>query len=480
MRDLTSRCLDLAEVLRASYADVRVVRTDRETILVKNGQVEHAASAESYGFGVRVIVDGAWGFCSSDRLGPAEVDSVTAEAVRIARASALVKQNDVHLSPARCIVATYATPVQQNPFSIPLEKKVALLRSADQAMRQVNGIRLSEATMQIHRQEKTFASTEGSHIQQEITQSGAGIRAVAVKHGEVQRRSYPSGFGRGQGAAGYEFIESLDLVGNAPRIAEEAVKLLSAKPCPSRVTSLILDGSQLCLQLHESAGHGVELDRVLGSEASFAGTSFLTPDKLGGFRYGSDIINITADATRHGGVGTYGYDDEGVPASQVPIVRDGIFTGYLTSRESAHTIGQTSNGAMRAENWNRIPLVRMTNVSLEPGGWSLEDLIADTKEGVYMATSKSLSIDDKRLNFHFGTEIAWEIKGGKLGQVLKNPAYTGITPRFWCSCDAICSEEYWRMWAVPQCEKGQPSQAMPTGHGAAPARFRNVQVGGKR
>jgi TldD protein len=216
---------------------------------------------------------------------------------------------------------------------------------------------------------------------------------------------------------------------------------------------------------------------VLGTEAAFAGTSFLTTDKLNSFRYGSDVVNITADATIPGGLGTFGYDDEGVPAQATPVVRNGLFMGYLTSRETATALGQRSNGAMRASGWNRIPLIRMTNVSLEPGAWTLEGLIADTKEGLYMETNKSWSIDDRRLNFQFGTEVAREIKNGKLGDLVKNATYTGITPQFWGGCDAVCNRDHWVVWGTPNCGKGQPEQVAHTGHGAAPARFRNVQIG---
>jgi TldD protein len=243
------------------------------------------------------------------------------------------------------------------------------------------------------------------------------------------------------------------------------------------VTTLILGATQLALQVHESCGHPIELDRVFGTEASYAGTSFLTTDKLGHFRYGSDIVNITADATILGGLGTFGFDDEGVPAQRTPIVRNGIFVGYLTSRETATRLGLQSNGAARADGWNRIPIIRMTNINLEPGTWRFEDLIADTDDGIYMELNKSWSIDDKRLNFQFGTEIAYEIKQGKFGAMLKNATYTGLTPQFWGSCDAICNQDYWNVWGTPNCGKGQPPQTAHVGHGTAPARFRNVRVG---
>jgi TldD protein len=376
--------------------------------------------------------------------------------------------------------------VQTDPWEVSPEEKVDLLVGASNAMK-VPGVVVAQANLAFWRESKTFANSEGAFVQQEIIESGGGLEATAVdpESGEVQKRSHPNSFGRDQRQEGWEAILAMDLPANAERVGQEAVALLKADQCPSKVTTLILGPTQLALQIHESCGHPIELDRVFGTEASYAGTSFLTPDKVGGFRYGSDVVNLTADATLPGGLGTLGWDDEGVPAQRIPIVRDGLFVGYLTSRETTQQlraiVGEdapvTSGGAMRADGWNRIPLIRMTNINLEPGEWELDDLIADTDDGVYMELNRSWSIDDKRLNFQFGTEIAYEIKKGKLGRLLKNATYTGITPQFWQSCDAICNRNHWRVWGTPNCGKGQPSQVAHTGHGAAPARFRNVQIG---
>ncbi len=487
MKELTDRALNLAQVQGASYADIRVVRRRTQNITVKNGVVEALSDNESQGFGVRVVVDGAWGFASSALLTPAEVDRVTALAVQIARASALFKTHDVRLGPPVAYVGTYRTPVQIDPWAVPLEAKIDLLLKANAGLRTVPGVTVATSSLAFWQEDKTFANSEGAFLEQTIIESGGGIEALAVdrQKGEVQKRSYPNSFARDQRSEGWEAILAMDLPGNAPRIGEEAVALLSADPCPSGVTTLILGATQLALQIHESCGHPIELDRVFGTEASYAGTSFLTPDKVGTFRYGSEIVNLTADATIPGGLGTFGWDDEGVPAQRVPIVRQGIFCGYLTSRETAQQLREIvgdvapegSGGAMRADGWNRIPIIRMTNVNLEPGEWTFDDLVADTDDGIYMELNKSWSIDDKRLNFQFGTEIAYEIKGGKLGRMLKNATYTGITPQFWRSCDAICNADHWRVWGTPNCGKGQPGQIAHTGHGAAPARFRNVQVG---
>ncbi len=476
MQDLASTALNIALQLGATYADVRVMERTVESISVKNGRVEALSSRVDSGFNVRVIVNGAWGFASSACMDLKEAQKIADQAVAIAKASALVGGKSPRLSPLPAQRGSYITPIKRDPFTVPLEEKVGLLLRADEAMRSVRGVSIATGNMEFGREHKVFASSEGSLIEQTLYDSGAAIVAEAVSDGEIQQRSYPNSFGRQAGTAGYEFVEVMNLPEHGQRIGEEAVKLLTAKQCPSGTMTIILDGPQTALQVHESCGHPIELDRVLGMEAGFVGKSFLTTEKLGAhYRYGSDVVNIVADATTPGGLGTFGWDDEGVPAQRTDIVKNGIFTGYLMSRDTAPELGLSSNGCVRADGWNRLPMIRMTNVSLLPGTWKLEDLIADTDEGLYLCTNRSWSIDDRRLNFQFGTEIGWEIKNGKLGAMLKNCTYTGITPDFWGSCDAICDD--WVVWGTPNCGKGEPMQVMRTGHGAASARFRNVQVG---
>ncbi len=477
MRDLADRALDTARAGGAAYADIRIVRRESQTVGTKNGRVEVVTQGDDLGFGVRVLVDGSWGFASSSHLGGEELDRITGLALRIARASARARTGRIDIGRPLSIVDSYRTPVRIDPFAVSLEDKIAALLQADEAMRREKAIGVAEASFEALQETKTFASTEGSYLDQVITMTGAGIEALAVAEGEVQKRSYPNSFGRQMGTGGYEIFQEMDLAGNAPRIAEEAAALLTAPLCPSGATTVILDATQLALQVHESCGHAVELDRVLGYEAGFAGTSFLRPEDLGNFRYGSEAVNIVADATVPGGLGTFGYDDEGVPAQRVPIIQNGMLAGFLSSRETAARLGLPSGGAARADGWGRIPIVRMTNVNLEPGICSFADLVADTDRGIYMQTNKSWSIDDRRLNFQFGTEIAWEIAGGKLGRMLKNATYTGITPQFWASCDTVCSPEHWNVWGTPNCGKGQPEQTGRVGHGTTPARFRNVRVG---
>jgi TldD protein len=370
----------------------------------------------------------------------------------------------------------YVTPVQIDPFTISTEEKLNLLLQADAAMARVADAHIRRGHLTFIKERKAFANSEGADIEQTIYETGGGLEVLAVAGDEVQRRTYPSS--RKQNTGGWEIITALDLVGHAERAASEAAQLLTAAPCPAdTVTTLILGSEQLALQIHESCGHPIELDRVFGTEAAFAGTSFLTTEKLNNFQYGSEFVNLTADSLRPTGLGTFGWDDEGVPAGATPVVRAGRFVGYLMSRETAPRLGLTSNGCMRASGWNRLPLIRMTNVSLEPGAWDLADLIADTDDGIYMETNRSWSIDDKRYNFQFGAEVGYEIKHGQLGRLLRNCTYAGLTPEFWNACDAVCNEKHWTMWGTPDCGKGQPLQVAHTGHGAAPARFRKVKVG---
>jgi len=477
-RDLAKRALDTARKRGASYADVRFVRRDEENALVKNGRLESADRADSFGFGVRAIADGAWGFAASQVVTADEADRVAALAVEIAKASALTKMRDAALAPVEAKTATYTTPVDVDPFAMTVDDRLGLLVAAEAKLRERKGLRTTRAAYSIWREDKLFLSTEGADIQQRLSEVGGGIAAEAVGDGELQIRTYPDGL-RYQNSGGWEVLTKWDLVGNAPRVADEALALLKAKPCPQEIrTNVILAGNQLSLQCHESCGHPIELDRAMGSEAAFAGTSFLTTDKLGTFRYGSEHVNIRIDATSPGGLGTFGFDDEGVPASEGWAVKAGLFVGYLMSRETAAALGKRSNGTMRADGWQRVPIIRMTNVSVMPGSaGTLDDLIADTDDGILMDTNRSWSIDDKRFNFQFGTEIGWEIKKGQRGDMVRNPTYTGITPEFWGSCDAVCSESEWVMWGTPNCGKGQPGQGAHTGHGAAPARFRDVKVG---
>jgi TldD protein len=478
MRQIAEEALDAAVRGNVSYADVRVLETRERHVTTKNGRTGTVSSSESLGAGIRVLAGGCWGFAATDELTREGVAEAAALALDIARASALAKKREVVLAPERKHEASWQSPCRIDPFSVTVDQNLALLLGVDRELRKNPGVTLAETSMVFTRERQWFASSPGSRIEQTRTTSGAGCAAYSYRKNEIQKRSYPNSFGGQYQLKGYELIDELKLMQNAPRVAEEAVALHQADQCPVGEFDLVLDSSQLALQIHESIGHPAELDRVLGTEANYAGMSFLTLDKLDRLEYGSEIVNVVADARlEHGpGLGTFGFDDEGVPAQCAPIIANGRFSGYLMSRETAAQIGQPhSNGAMRADGWARIPLIRMTNVSLLPGEQRLEEVFDG--HGIYLETNRSWSIDDKRYNFQFGCEIGWEIRDGRRIRMLKNPSYSGITTEFWNSCVAIAGREHWTLWGTPNCGKGQPEQVMGTGHGASPARFRKVRVG---
>lgn len=476
--DLAVKALEEAVKAGASYTDVRIGEILDETLTVKNGVPEDTNLSQTRGFGIRVVIKGAWGFASSIDLTKKEVAEVARKAVAIAKASAKVKKKAISLNRAAAKKGKYSTPMKKNPFNIPLEEKMEILMDAERtAAKQSPLIKVSYAFFRSKQEKKMFMSTEGAEIRQQINWCGGGIMSVAIKNGDVQRRSYPSSFRGNFATSGYEFFKSLNLTKHAKQVAKEAVQLLKAEKCPSTTTDLIIPSDQLALQIHESCGHPTELDRALGMEADYAGTSFLTPDKLDKLRYGSKHVNIVADATVPGGLGTFGYDDEGTAAKKVYLVKEGIFVGYQSSRETAALLKlKESSSGMRADSPLAIPLIRMTNINLLPGDWKAEELIEDTQKGILMQTNRSWSIDDKRLNFQFGTEIGWVIKKGSKEKMIRNPTYTGITPQFWGSCDAV-SKDDWLMWGTPNCGKGVPAQVMYVGHGCGTARFRKVRVG---
>lgn len=478
MKKILKNILDWLEP-KVNYADLRFVQIEKENIEVENGILSSYNVSTNRGVGIRVLADGAWGFSASNNLDKISLQETAAKALDIARASVLTKKEDIRLAQEDKHIDTYITPITKNPFQISPSEKIDLLVKATKIMLK-DRVKKSEGSLNFYKTYKIFLSTEGSEIEQTIFESGGVITAYAIDKGDFQKRSYPSSFGGDYSTRGYEFIEEMKLLENAERVAEEANQLLVAPSSPAGIMDIVLGGSQLALQVHESCGHPVELDRVLGKEISYAGGSFLSLDKLNNFTYGSPEVTIVADATVPGGLGTFGYDDEGVPASKSYLVNKGKFVGYLTSREDAFKLGLKSNGAARAENWNRIPLVRMTNINLLPGNLELDELIGDIKEGLYLDYNKSWSIDDKRLNFQFGTEVAREIKNGKLGKFYKNAVYQGITPEFWKSCDGITRKKYWKVWGVPNCGKGQPGQTMHVGHGTSHARFRKVKVGASK
>jgi TldD protein len=473
VRDLCASAVEAALAAGASYADARALLRRNQTVATKNGRVEAVRDVESEGIGVRVLVGGAWGFASDRRLTPAGAVETARRAAAFARAAPGSHERRLaEIPPAK---GTYRTPLERDPLAVPLDEKVEHCLRAEAALAHPD-VKVAQAFVRAQREHKVLVSSDGADVEQELVECGAGIDALASANGSSQIRSYPSAHSGWSAQAGWEYVESLGLEREAPRVADQAAALLRADPCPAGRTTVVLDAEQLHLQLHESVGHPIELDRVYGTEAAYAGTSFLSPGDLGSLRYGSEHMNVTADSTLAGGLGTFAFDDEGVPAGRQPIVEEGVLRGFLTSRETAARLGVGVGGSMRADGWSRMPLVRMTNLSLEPGAGTLEDLIA-VDDGIYMETNKSWSIDDKRLNFQFGTQIAWEIKRGRLGRMLRDPTYTGITPQFWGSMDAVAGPEAWVVSGLTNCGKGQPGQTAHVSHGASPARFRDVQVG---
>ncbi len=461
---------------RCAYAEARHVATDTEGVLVRNGHVEQVDRETVAGIGVRVRVGGGWGFAATREETAAGIEDALARALAIAESQPVGPAGRLaDVEPAR---GHWSGSYTQDPFAVSLEDKVELLSAAEAALRGDPRIVRRDAEADARRVRTTFASTGGAACTQERVECGASISVVAVDGAELQVRSYP-GHGGSAAGRGWEHVLELDLVGQAPRVAAEAIELLGAPPCPAGRATLILDGDQLALQIHESIGHALELDRMLLGEAAYAGTSWVSAGDLGRLRYGSEHLHITADATLPGGLGSFGWDDEGVAAARTPLIEAGVLRAALSDRQSAAAIGLArSGGCARADGFARQPIVRMTNVSIEPGAaGSLADLIAATDDGLYLETNRSWSIDDRRLQFQFATEVAREIRGGKLGRLLRNPSYAGVTPRFWRGLDAVCSPAEWRLWGVGNCGKGEPGQAMRVSHGVAPARFRDVEVG---
>jgi len=476
MHDLTTAAVEAALAAGATYADARVMEIRSEAMAARNGVVESLDREERAGIGVRALIGSSWGFFAVPDLAPAAARRAGEQAANVARASTRVPGKDLELAPVDPQQGSWANDVREDPWSVSLAEKGDLLEGVTRAMLD-HGADVAEAGFNAWDTRKWLASSEGHRIDQHIVECGAEMSATAVGEAETQRRSYPGI--RGQyGTRGWELVRELDLPGNAPRIAEEARALLTADACPSLdATDLILGSEQMALQIHESIGHAVELDRILGWEAAFAGTSWLDLRQLGTLRYGSEIMNVTADATLPGALGSFGYDDEGTPAHPVDIVRGGLWVGALSGRDSAALAGVEAGGAVRADGYNRIPMVRMTNVGLLPGDSTLEAMIEATDDGIFMDTNRSWSIDDRRLNFQFGCEIGWEIKNGKRGRLLKNPTYTGISPTFWGALDMLGSGDEWTFWGTPNCGKGQPIQIGHTGHPAVPCRFRGIRVG---
>ena len=479
-RDLCSAALRRAEQhAQVTHVEVRWLSEQSERLRVRDGAPDGISSGRSAGFSVRLIASGAWGFACTGEAAEAAVHRMVDEAVAIARASARLSEKPVRFPPRAGEVGEYSTPLEIDPFTVPLETKLADLATPEAELRRGGApIHSAEAWMHWTAVDKLLMTSEGTDVSQRLVYGGVGLSAIAVgSDGRMQRRSFP-GFPGSEGQqGGYEIVARTGLMAAAPRVRSEAIELLGAEQCPEGVRDVLLGSNQMALQIHESCGHPTELDRALGAEISLAGGSFLQPEDLGKLRYGSEIVTLTADSIAPTGLGPFGWDDEGSPARKAPLIERGVFVDYLSSRETAAALGRESTATVRADGWNRVPMIRMVNVSLEPRAGSLEDLVADTADGILFDVNQSWSIDDLRLNFQFSCELAWEIKRGKRVRLLRDARYTGMTPRFWQSCDAICGPEEARIWGLMLCGKGDPIQSMAVAHGAPPGRFRKVEVG---
>jgi TldD protein len=475
--DIVRRALDAAKKAGATYADVRLVRRRSESVSTREDRVERVDATETYGVGVRVIAAGAWGFAATSRAEPKEAERVARRAVDTAKANASVLKNPVTLAPNPAYVDVWQTPLTKDPFKIPVEDKVELLLALNAEAMKVKGVKFVSSGVTALGEWKLLATSEGAYIEQDITRIGPSFQATAVgtSSGEFESRSHQLP----PAQAGWEYIEESSLRADARRIGEEAVEKLSATSAEPGKRDLILDPGNLYLTIHESIGHATELDRALGYEANYAGTSFATPDLLGKLMYGSEIVTVFADKTTPRGLATCGYDDDGVKTQRWNLLENGRLVGYQTTRDQAAFIGEkASRGTCYGQDFGSFPFQRMPNVSLAPGKEErqVKDLIAATDDGVLIQGNGSWSIDHQRKNFQFGGQMFYEVKKGKITRALRDVAYRALTLDFWRSCDLLGGPSSWELHGSLGDGKGEPSQSNAVSHGCPPARFRGVNI----
>ena len=473
--------MNTAESIGVDYADIRIQKTKEENIQLRNLSLKNTSNSIVHGYGIRVLKDGAWGFAHSNIFSKEEIKKTVQRAMRIAKNSAKIKINKgLVLAPEKGYIDSFETPVKKDPFSIPLKEKVELMMEINKTFLNYDMIKQAMAIFRFNTEEKLFASTLGSRLDIKTSFVYPRVYATAVTENDSQSRALDKGGHSG----GWEYIEAQNFLEKAPLAAEEAIMKVKADTLKEeKRRDLILDPHHLSLTMHESVGHPTELDRVLGWEADFAGISFATPEKLKNYQYGSPIVNFLGDNTLKDGLATAGYDDDGVPAQKWYIVKNGILNEYGTTRDTAPFIGLNySRGCSRATNYYDFPINRIPNLYLEPGKKKLspQELISQTEDGIYIEGRGSFSIDQHRVNFQFGGDLFWEIKNGKKVRMLKKILYKSSNPEFWNSCDAICDQRFWQSHGIPNCGKGQPMQTGKMTHGAAPARFKNIRVGGSQ
>ena len=474
---LSQSAIEHALAKGASYADFRYEELTEQDLAVRDARPETFNRSYSRGFAIRLIADGAWGFAAEAVTSEETIIVAVEKAFQIARASATINQKSIELAPVEKVTDSYKTPIKKDPFLVSLSEKVAYLEQLESMMRIDDQITTSSASMSFYKTSKYFASSAGSQITQDIYQAGIGASCGIIKsHREQYERAYPTPGGQWV-TGGYEITEKFDFAESLPNLVEEVKALAWAKDCPEGEMDVVLSGDMLSLQIHESVGHPLELDRVFGYERNFSGISFATPDKLDNLKYASELVTFSADSKAPGGLATYAYDDEGVKTEKTPLIERGMLVNYLSDRETASRIGKQSTACCRAAGWMNVPIVRIPNVLMNPGDKSFDQLIGEIDKGLYVTAPDSWSIDDNREGFSLGGQVGWLIEGGKLTTMVKSPRYSGSTVQFWNSCDAIGDESQWRIWGTPNCGKGQPGQNARTAQGCSPARFRKVRVG---
>ena len=482
-KELATLAVDLIRQAGCEYGDIRICHYRKQSLSARDRSLSRLSDNVNSGFGVRVLLDGAWGFVASHRITPEEITRIVNLAVQTAKGSRLTQQEPIKLVPVEAYQDRYVTPIEIDPFDIPIQEKAELLLTINEQFLGYGdrGIKKAYSFLSFIREDKTFASTVGSVIEQTIYRSYPGMGCTAIANGDAKSRNYE----RPPLNIGYEHIDRDDLLDNIERVANEAVEKVYAPEFTGEgKTTLILKPSNLFLTIHESVGHPTELDRVYGYEANFAGTSFATTDKLHELQYAAPWVNLVADRTQPHGRSTMAYDDEGVPAGRWYVVKDGILNDYLTDRETAYRLGRSSsNGSAFADSWSSTPMVRIPNLGLEPGKpgeghtATLEEMIADTEDGILIDGIGSYSIDQQRRNFQFGGDAFWQVKNGKVTGMLKNVTYHSMTTDFWNSIDALGGESELVQCGTNMCGKGEPMQIAQMTHACVPVRVRDIHVG---
>ncbi|MDM7992873.1 MAG: TldD/PmbA family protein [Candidatus Fermentibacter sp.] len=461
----------------ADYGDVRVEDRALERIAFRNRRLEEAATSSGEGVGVRAIIGGCWGFASATGLGRDSVAMAVERAVRIARSGAGRTGSPVRLAPQAPVQGSYSSPCVEDPFGIDTSEKIGLLEQCSCILNADPAISTTYAELYSERIDRVFANTDGTLVDSHLVHTQPFLLAYAVKDGDAQNRSLQTG----ARAAGWEWIRENDLPAASERIRDQAVEKVMASEGPSGVMDLVLDGINLSLTMHESVGHATESDRALGWEANMAGRTFVGLGDQGSLKYGSEIVNFTADNTMPIGLASWGWDDDGTPCQKWHTIRDGVFQEFGTVRETALLVGRSaSRGCCRAQDFGYFPINRQPNFYLEPSETPMtpEELIAGVRHGILIEGRGSFSIDQNRVNFQFGGDFFREIRDGKPGRPLKKVLYGSRTTEFWGSCDGIADARFFQPMGLLTCGKGEPMQGARMTHGASPARFRGVTVGG--